>query len=655
MTEAGRIDATVVLPTHHRSGPLRRTLASLAPHLIRNGLPVLLGENGGCLAETRKVVEEIERLYTGVRIELLDLTAEAPGPPSISKLLRVVDLLYARVETRYIFHCEDDWLFSPVEFLTASNAILDAYPDITIVRLTGDEVAPYPDCSMAREVAASSGDPPVRFHYSRYGGAGGAFGAFTLNPGLRRRSDYLESFRPYSQFASETEVARHAQRLGHREAILERAFARHIGRGEFHSEIHGHEQRSKAPAPGSTGRCWIPPVVQRGTASGVAASPASALDATSSRGVYHFYDVDLELGRTSPILHFFSRSGSLPRELAGDSASKVWVDFEVADVSARPTLDAEADAIGGRTQHPVYLFLPLANPAHCLEDILFSIALELESGWSPGQPPLYRSFVQGIAGPPREASTDWGLYAHQGVGVVAQEGELLADDRTPGRRLRLRHLVVPKYMRHRFAHDWRRPARGPRRHGYIDRKADMYPLEALVELQRRLFAGCLGEKVVPGPSDPSARRILLHDRGEATCRRWSNGRAVARWIEERWGDRIGGIDFVSEDYAGLSPKQQAGLFRAADIVIAPHGAALANLIYCRPGTVVLELGWQSEDPGWYRFVTRLGMEHHIVRPPGLSKRGTESFDAPVELLADVLDGVTTRSRPRTRPKRRSQT
>jgi capsular polysaccharide biosynthesis protein len=35
------------------------------------------------------------------------------------------------------------------------------------------------------------------------------------------------------------------------------------------------------------------------------------------------------------------------------------------------------------------------------------------------------------------------------------------------------------------------------------------------------------------------------------------------------------------------------LFNWADVVIGPHGAGFSNLVFCKPKTVVIEIGWDG--------------------------------------------------------------
>ena len=58
----------------------------------------------------------------------------------------------------------------------------------------------------------------------------------------------------------------------------------------------------------------------------------------------------------------------------------------------------------------------------------------------------------------------------------------------------LPHLVVPKFMRHRFAHEWGSTSSWRPMH-YIDQASD-YPQRVREKLRARLFASCFGEKVV---------------------------------------------------------------------------------------------------------------------------------------------------------------
>lgn len=62
---------------------------------------------------------------------------------------------------------------------------------------------------------------------------------------------------------------------------------------------------------------------------------------------------------------------------------------------------------------------------------------------------------------------------------------------------------------------------------------------------------------------------------------------------------------------GMRLKDQIRIFRHASCVILQHGAAMANLIWCRPGTLVVEIG--PEDDVWYydKLTRMLGLRRHL--------------------------------------------
>jgi capsular polysaccharide biosynthesis protein len=67
------------------------------------------------------------------------------------------------------------------------------------------------------------------------------------------------------------------------------------------------------------------------------------------------------------------------------------------------------------------------------------------------------------------------------------------------------------------------------------------------------------------------------------------------------------IDPESVPFAG-----QIALFANAECIVAEHGAALANLVWCRPGTKVMELCPESFLNGCYEGISLcVGLDHHF--------------------------------------------
>jgi len=131
------------------------------------------------------------------------------------------------------------------------------------------------------------------------------------------------------------------------------------------------------------------------------------------------------------------------------------------------------------------------------------------------------------------------------------------------------------------------------------------------------------------PPDSSPRRVFVV-RGTGDARGVVNHPEVAAALAAR------GFTEVAMD--GLSREEQVAVFAGAEIVVGVHGAALANLVFARPGTSVIELvgantlNWVYSPLSW-----TAGFEHDIlvgVEPTPLPAFWTWQRDA--DQLVDVV-------------------
>lgn len=86
-----------------------------------------------------------------------------------------------------------------------------------------------------------------------------------------------------------------------------------------------------------------------------------------------------------------------------------------------------------------------------------------------------------------------------------------------------------------------------------------------------------------GPPDfqsASSHRLYL-TRESASFRRVLNEKELLPTLERH------GFEIV--DPARLSVREQARLFSRSEVIVSPHSSAMTNLVFCRPGTAVLEI------------------------------------------------------------------
>jgi capsular polysaccharide biosynthesis protein len=110
----------------------------------------------------------------------------------------------------------------------------------------------------------------------------------------------------------------------------------------------------------------------------------------------------------------------------------------------------------------------------------------------------------------------------------------------------------------------------------------------------------LSERVRPGAS----MRLLI-SRRDASSRRIVNEAALATALAAY------GFDLIVP--STLSPAAQLTLFASAELIVAPHGAALANLIACQTGTRVIEIAADFAPSICFAQISNLfGFDHALV-------------------------------------------
>ncbi len=80
-------------------------------------------------------------------------------------------------------------------------------------------------------------------------------------------------------------------------------------------------------------------------------------------------------------------------------------------------------------------------------------------------------------------------------------------------------------------------------------------------------------------------------------------------------------DFTFHSLEDMPPAEQIALFQDAEYIVAPHGAGLANLMFCQAGTKVLEMSPDAEfRPFFWLLSNKLGLSHGVL--PSATHDGT---------------------------------
>jgi len=81
------------------------------------------------------------------------------------------------------------------------------------------------------------------------------------------------------------------------------------------------------------------------------------------------------------------------------------------------------------------------------------------------------------------------------------------------------------------------------------------------------------------------------------------------------------------------------MWRKATLVLAPHGAALSNMVVLNPGSTIIEFQDSEEvNPAFERAARSLGLHYHVFFPPGAVHDATMTVDIAraVDLVRTIL-------------------
>lgn len=129
--------------------------------------------------------------------------------------------------------------------------------------------------------------------------------------------------------------------------------------------------------------------------------------------------------------------------------------------------------------------------------------------------------------------------------------------------------------------------------------------------------------LAPSPDAPPAADVLWLDRTHMPARRvgWESDLVA----------RLPGVTPVRFD--ALAPSATAARCAAARVLVGFHGAAMANMIFCRPGALVIEILTRPNFP-WYGRLAQVCGHRHVAL-------AADDAPASLENLARILPALCT--------------
>lgn len=135
--------------------------------------------------------------------------------------------------------------------------------------------------------------------------------------------------------------------------------------------------------------------------------------------------------------------------------------------------------------------------------------------------------------------------------------------------------------------------------------------------------------LVPVEATAARTRLYISRGGLRNTRRVDDEPALERALAER--------GFTTLHLERMPVREQAQAFSAAEIIVAPHGAGLANIVFCQPGTAVVELFAAAYvNPVFWRLADVVpGLRYTYIVADGSQRDGDEEGPVAADVRVDV--------------------